>query len=104
MIENPKSYHHKRITVKGVAQVQGSSFVLYRSFEGASGLTPASEAVVVVRRSADATNYDRLNRKWVTVTGTVDAKGQGHWNYACTILLEGIELADHTTKRSARRR
>lgn len=87
VIENPRRYHHKRVTLCGVATVQGSGFVL-RSLHNTSRLPDESQVITVGWRGN--ANYDRFNDRPVTITGVIDADEHGHWYYRCGILLERI--------------
>jgi len=87
VIENPRRYHHKRVTLCGVAVVQGSGFEL-RSLHDTSGLPDESQVIIVGWRG-DA-NYDRFNNRPVTITGVIDADEHGHWNYRCGTLLKRL--------------
>jgi hypothetical protein len=87
VIENPRHYHHKRVTICGVAVVQGSGFEL-RSLRDTSGF-PDGPQVIIVGWRGDA-NYDRFNYRPVAITGVIDADEHGHWNYRCGILLERL--------------
>lgn len=97
VIENPSRYHHKRVTIYGVAHAQGSGFEL-RSLHNTSRLPDESQVIDVVWRDL-AANYDRFNDKPVSITGVVDANQHGHWNYRCTILLERIAVLRPSPKK-----
>lgn len=96
VIENPSRYHHKRVTLHGVAHVQGSGFEL-RSLHNTSRLPDESQVIIVVWRG-DA-NYDRFFDKPVVVTGVIDANQHGLWNYRCGMLLERIALLHSSPKK-----
>jgi hypothetical protein len=97
VIENPSRYHHKRVTLCGIATVQGSGFEL-RSLHDTSGWDELQVIIVGWRGNA---NYDRFNNKPVLVTGVIDAYERGHWYYRCGILLEKIAVLPSAPKKSA---
>lgn len=96
VIENPRRYHGKRVTLCGVASVQGSGFEL-RSLHNTSRLPDESQVIIVGWRG-DA-NYDRFNDRPVVVTGVIDANERGHWYYRCGILLERIAALRSSPKK-----
>ena len=90
VIENPRRFHHKRVTLCGVAFVQGSGFEL-RSLHNPSRFPDESQVIDVVWRDI-AANFDRFNNKAVVITGVIDADSHGLWGYPCTIWLERIAV------------
>lgn len=90
VLNNPRAYHQQRVSIKGVARVQGSSFVLYQNLRDAAKNAPSSEAISVAQRS-DGEIHDELDNHWVIVTGILDANRHGMWNYPCEILLENVQ-------------
>jgi hypothetical protein len=97
VIENPRPYHRKRVTLCGVASVQGSEFEL-RSLHNTSQLPDASQVIKVVWRDV-AANFDRFNEKPVVVTGMIDVNQRGLWNYRCGIWLEQIAVLRSSPKK-----
>lgn len=87
VIANPRQFHHKRVTLRGVALVQGSGFEL-RSLHNISRLPDESQVMIVGWRGN--ANFDRFNNRPVVVTGVINANERGHWYYRCGILLERI--------------
>lgn len=96
VIVNPRRYHHKRVTLSGVAHVQGSAFEL-RSLQNTSLLPDESQVIIVLWRGK--ANYDRLNDRPVTVTGVIYADEHGHWNYRCGILAERVVARNSSAKK-----
>jgi hypothetical protein len=96
VIENPRRYHHKRVTLSGVAHVQGSVFEL-NSLHNTSLLPDESQVIIVLWRGN--ANYDRFNDRPVTVTGVIDANEHGHWNYRCGILVERVVALHSSPKK-----
>lgn len=97
VIANPRRYHHKRVTLCGIAHVQGSGFEL-RWLRNTSRLPDESQVIDVVWRDI-AANFDRFNDRPVVVTGVIDANEHGHWYYRCTILLERISMLHPSPKK-----
>jgi hypothetical protein len=96
VIENPRRYHQKRVSLCGIATVQGSGFEL-RSLHDTSGWDELQVIIVGWRGNA---NYDRFNNKPVLVTGVIDAYERGHWYYRCGILLKRIAVLRPSPKKS----
>jgi hypothetical protein len=90
VIENPSRYHDKRVTIYGRAKVQGSGFEL-RSLHNTSRLPDEWQVIHVVWRDI-AANYDQFNDRPVAITGVIDTRQRGLWDYRCGIWLERIEV------------
>lgn len=90
VLQNPRAYHHQRVSVSGVARVEGESFVLYDNLRDAEKLAGPSKAISVAQKVNERT-HDDLDNHWVTITGIVDADRHGMWNYSCEILLENVQ-------------
>jgi hypothetical protein len=89
LIRNPLAYHHSRVTVKGVARVEGLTFELYANPSDAGSYAAANRALSI-SQAVKAPRYEQYDNRWVEVTGIVDAKQHGRWGYACVIFLESV--------------
>jgi len=97
VIANPRQYHHKRVTLYVLANVQGSGFEL-RSLHSTSRWPGSSQVINVVWRDV-AANDDRFNKKPVVITGVIDVDQRGLWNYRCGMWLERIEVLRRSPKK-----
>ena len=89
LLKDPRHYHAQRITVEGVARVEGESFVLCGTLRDAEGFAQPSKDISVAQK-VGGKSYDDLDNQWVAVTGVVDADRHGMWNFPCEILLEAV--------------
>ncbi len=62
VLRNPRAYHRHRVSVIGVARVQGESFVLYASDHDATTFAKPSRAISVAQR-IDGPRLDQLDRR-----------------------------------------
>lgn len=90
--KNPRAYHHQKVSVIGVAFVQGKSFILFQDPGAANKYAGPPKSLPVIPRD-DAPTYenDKYNDRWVEITAIVDADRHGRWNFPCELLLEKIE-------------
>ena len=90
--KNPRVYHHQKVSVIGVAFVQGKSFVLFQDPGSAKEYAGPPKSLPVMPRD-DAPTYenDKYNDCWVEITAIVDADRHGRWNFPCELLLEKVE-------------
>ena len=97
LITSPHRYNCQRISLVGFAHVSGESFVLYQNDKEAAKLSTSRAVSIAQKRRGP--NHNRVNDRWVTVTGIVDANSHGLWNFPCEILLENVELIDRPSKK-----
>jgi hypothetical protein len=90
--ENPDAYHRQKVSVKGVAFVQGKSFILFQDPRAAKEYAGPPKSLPVTSRD-DAPTYenDKYNDCWVKITAIVDANRHGRWHFPCELLLEKVE-------------
>ncbi|MGH9552171.1 MAG: hypothetical protein ACRD3W_22480 [Terriglobales bacterium] len=93
LLKDPKSYERKCICVTGLAHVRGDAFVIYESEKAAGGGYSARTKAIFVSPASDTADYDRYNKRWVKVTGTVDMNQRGFADLPCGIIAERVELA-----------
>jgi hypothetical protein len=90
VLRNPRAYHHQRVTLTGVARVQGLSFDLYGNSADANDFR-ATEKALSISLPVTERNYDRYDNRWVRIVGVVDANRHGRIGYPCVILLENLQ-------------
>src|SRR5687767_6019618 len=90
LLENPRAYHQKRVSLVGVARIQGLDFDLYREPGAAKNFGPADQAVSV-STAVDGPRYDRYDNRWVEITGIVNANRHGRLDYPCVVYLESVK-------------
>ena len=83
LIENPRVYQGKRVSVIGVAEVDGISFVLFQP--------PRRELSqkIFVGQKLGKPRYNHLNNHWVKITGIADNDEKKI--FACKIFLENVQ-------------
>jgi hypothetical protein len=88
MIKKPSKFHNKRVTL--VAMVEGGAverFYLYQPPEPKSPKDDAREIYGII--STQSPLYERYNKKWVRVTGVIDAEYRGLFaENACSLHIE----------------
>src|SRR6267143_1877683 len=90
--KNPRAYHHQKVSLRGVAFVQGKSFVLFQDPGAAKEYSgPPKSLPVTPRDNAPTYENDKYNDRWVEITAIVDADRRGRWNFPCELLLEKVE-------------
>jgi hypothetical protein len=90
VLGNPRAYHHQRVTLTGVARVQGLSFDLYGNSADANNYRAINKALSI-SPPIDGPKYDRYDNRWVRIVGIVDANQHGRIGYPCVILLENLQ-------------
>lgn len=90
LARNPAAYHHHRVTVTGVARVEGLTFELYANPADAGSYAHADKAISI-SQNVEGPRYDKYDNRWVKVVGVVDAKRHGMWGYPCIIFLESVQ-------------
>ena len=90
VIAAPADFHHRIVTVVGLAYIDGDRFTLYESVTAAKN-TELKHAISI--QKPIKRDYDRLNRWWVEVNGTVDANLHGpHFGgFPCEIILKSLK-------------
>ena len=91
LLDDPVAYHHRRVTINGVARVEGLTFELYARPSDANLYAPADRALSI-SQNVNGPRHDKFDNRWVKVTGIVDAKRHGMWGYRCVIFLENVQL------------
>ena len=91
VVNNPRAYHHKEVTLIAMADVGGDRFILYQPPKARSVSGLGHE--IYVDMQIEGPNYDRFNGKWVIVTGIVDADHHGLAYYACELIVKRARLA-----------
>ncbi len=86
LIDNPRAYQGKRVSVVGVAEVDGTSFVLFEP--------PRRELSqkIFVGQKLGKPRYNQLNNHWVKITGIADTDQSKV--FACKIFLENLQPLD----------
>jgi len=90
VLRNPRAYHHQRVTITGVARVQGLSFDLYGNSGDANNVR-AIDRALSISPQIKGPKYDRYDNRWVKIVGVVDADRHGRIGYPCVIFLEDIQ-------------
>lgn len=75
VINAPSQFDHKRVSLVGVAYVDGDRFTLYQDVAAARN-TNLSHAISI-QVPAGTQKYDRFHRWWIEVSGSVDAQRHG---------------------------
>jgi hypothetical protein len=83
LIENPRVYQGKRVSVIGVAEVDGISFVLFQPPR-----RELSQKIFVGQKLGEP-RYNHLNNHWVKITGIADIDEQKV--FAGKIFLENVQ-------------
>jgi hypothetical protein len=91
LVANPRQFQGQRVTVEGVARVQGLSFQLYRNAGEAKKYGPEDKAVEVSTR-IKGPRYDQYDNRWVQVTGRLADASSASAYYGCTIFLDQVKL------------
>jgi hypothetical protein len=86
LITHAPAYKGKRVSVTGVAEVNGISFVLFEPPR-----RDLSQKIFVGQKLGPP-RYDHLNNHWVNVTGIVDTDEEKV--FACKIFLEKVRPLD----------
>jgi hypothetical protein len=89
VLDNPYAYHHKRVTLMGVARIRELDFDLYREARAAKNFGPADKAVSI-SMAVQGPRYDEYDNRWVEITGIVDANRHGRLDYPCVVYLESV--------------
>ena len=90
LTRNAIAYHGQKVTVKGVARVQGLSFHLYGNASDARRFA-SGERAIVVSQNSEGPRYDRYDNRWIEISGTVDAHQRSAWGYPCVVFLDAIK-------------
>jgi len=93
LVKHPQAYHHRRVTLVGVAIGNGPTIELHRdlkSAEKAAAGGPASESVLA-RAPLPWDARRRHHMRLVRITGIVDAHHHGFWGNPCEMSIEKIE-------------
>jgi hypothetical protein len=91
LTSNATAYHGERVTIKGVARIQGLSFHLYGNESDAQRFASEHKGIVV-SQNVDGPRYDQYDNCWVAITGKVNAHQPTTWGYPCMIFLDKIKL------------
>jgi hypothetical protein len=75
LLTSPHAFHHKRVSLTGVAHIYGDEFFLYQNAYTAKKSDPSQAVLIVPNRNKSL--YEKLNNHWVKVTGIVDATAHG---------------------------
>ena len=89
VLRNPAGYHQRRVTITGVARVEGLTFELYANPADADSYASATRTLSI-SQNVKGPRYDKYDNRWVEITGIVDAKRHGMWGYPCIIFLESV--------------
>ncbi len=93
LLADPKIYEVKRITVEGIARVDGDYVTIYP--DSIAATKSDFSKGVSIRGRADAPSYQRLNYHWVRVTGVVNTRLHGPYDaFPFELLSERIESLD----------
>lgn len=90
VINDPKAYDHKRVTVEGVVIGNGPEFELFETAGDARTITSPSKSFYLVSKDPRSLQSGLYNLRRVRVTGVVDTSLHGTWGNPCGILLEKI--------------
>ena len=90
LVKHPEAYHHRRVTIVGVAVGNGPTFEIVPNVKSAENV---GDAACTVRAKAFIPwDYKRrYHLRLVRVTGIVDAHHHGVWGNACEISVEKIQ-------------
>lgn len=90
LLADPSAFEGKRVTLTGVASVDGAEFFLYPNTQAAKEGNLSRS--VFVARDLKGPPYDRFNNHWLSVTGIVTAKGHGPVGFQGPLIwLERVE-------------
>src|SRR4051794_39351030 len=99
LLSQPQRFHHQRVTTRGFAVVSGESFELYPDTRTAVRYDVHHALCVGQRMSGP--RHDQFNRRWITVSGIIDARAHCMWGNPCELLLEGVSAATRTSSNQA---
>jgi hypothetical protein len=91
VISNPRAYHHREVSLIGMADVGGDRFILYHPPKATVASDFSREIYLALQ--IEGPNYDRFNHKWVEVSGIIDADGHGLADYACELIVHRVRLS-----------
>jgi hypothetical protein len=94
VIDNPRSYHNKHVTVRAVAYVEPGRFILYKP-RGTKMEKDFSHEIFGLLQ-IESPSYARFNGKWVEVTGIVDANEHGLAFYRCGLIVHRVRFAHNS--------
>ncbi len=90
LIDDPKPYHGKSVTVVGLVQIEANQIRLFEN-----GLTPRGRDYrysIVIRVIGRNPILEGSNHSWVRITGKMDAEANRRWSGAPgEMLLEKVE-------------
>jgi hypothetical protein len=90
LLDDPKPYHAKRVTVVGLAHIDPSQIYLYEDVAQARKLDSANSIFLLA--PFDEPFPEKYHRFWVRITGTVDAESHGRaGGIPCEMILEKLE-------------
>lgn len=90
LVKHPEAYHHRRVTLVGVAVGNGPTFEIHPNIKSAEHVADA--AGTVRAKASIPWDYERrYHLRRVRVTGVVDAHHHGLWGNACEISVEKIQ-------------
>jgi hypothetical protein len=90
LVKHSEAYHHRRVTLVGVAVGNGPTFEMFPNAKSAANVGDAADSV----RAKASIPWDykrRYHMRRVRVTGIVDAHHHGIWGNACEISVEKIQ-------------
>jgi hypothetical protein len=90
LVKHPGAYHHRRVTIVGIAVGNGPTLEIHPSVKSAENVGDAA-GTVVARASIPWDYKRRYHLRRVRVTGVVDAHDHSIWGNACGISVEKIE-------------
>ena len=90
LVKHPEAYHHRRVTLVGVAIGNGPTFEIHPNVRSAEKVGDAA-GTVLARASIPWDEKRRYHMRRVRVTGVVDAHHHGLWGNACEISVEKIQ-------------
>jgi hypothetical protein len=89
---NPEGYHREKVSVRGVAFVEGKSSILFRDPRAAKEYAgPPKSLPVIPREDTRPYENDKYNDCCVKVTTVVDAHRHVRWHFPCELLLARVE-------------
>lgn len=93
LLRDPTNYRHRCICISGFAHVRGDAFVLYEDEKATKNAHLARTRAIFVSHPSDLVDYNRYNRRWVKIKGTVDLEQRGFTAYPAGIIAEQVEAA-----------
>src|SRR5436305_8233156 len=99
LLSQPQRFHHQRVTTRGFAVVSGESFELYPDTRSAARYNV--HYALCVGQRISGRRHDQFNRRWITVSGIIDAHAHCMWGNPCELLLDRVTAATRTTSNQA---